>query len=113
MFEVEVGGLNVGMDRDLWGISLWIWHYLMGMSIYRLSKNGKKNQFFLEKLCKLARKMESINLRGNCPKLLLKLASCALGLWYMKNRRHAFTYGSTLMVWLYVLGLCVLFLMII
>ena len=45
-FEVEFASLDVGMRTDLWGVSLWVWHYLVGMVICRLSKDANKSEVF-------------------------------------------------------------------
>lgn len=54
------------MKRDLWGVSLWIWHYMLEMSLFRIKSNKKegKNQNIVQNTEKILEKIEFLDLKG-------------------------------------------------
>ena len=39
--RVEVCGVDVEMGRELWGITLWLFHYMLAITVHQLNKYNK------------------------------------------------------------------------
>ena len=90
-FELYIAGLDVGMKRHLWGVSLWFLYYIMGMISSQLSKNPQNHQI-PHNLQQSMNKIEYIRLKGKNGKLITKAGEVSLRYWTKVNRRNPFTY---------------------
>jgi hypothetical protein len=91
---VGLPGINVGMKRELWGLTLWLVSYIIQMSEKNIKNSIKSTEdlALLSQISIMKQKMKSMDITFKKSYLIGIPMSNITKIWYYKNRVHQFTY---------------------
>jgi hypothetical protein len=93
VLSISTPELNLGMKRNLWGLTLWLWSYALQMACANFARDGEEKQ--VEEAREWIGQMESLEVKFK-EGFLLKYPSLAIiKSWHYFNRIRPFHYSPT------------------